>query len=373
MEALAITHKGIEDIACLEISELVGNASAKEGCVVFSFKKYEDLFLLSYKTQSISKILLLFDSFHFNDDFSEKAKEKIKNIDVNDWINAKTPFVVRSFIINNENFASSSVEPEIGEYIIDKTKAKVDLENPLVTFFVYIYGNTCYLGIDFSGDLGKRNYKIFNLSNSLKGSVAYALARIADVKEKDVIMDPFAKGGEICIETALFLSNLSVNYYCKDKFLFLKMKNFEKIDFDKFFSKLDKRKKKKLKIYCCDNLMNNIQAAKKNAKIAGVHKDINFSRNDLEWLDVKFKKKTIDKIITYLPFSKVNLHNIKKVYKEFFYQAEYILKDKGKIVVITEEVENVKEFLEQYKFKIKEKREVWQGQKALQILVIEKG
>ena len=207
----------------------------------------------------------------------------------------------------------------------------------------------------------------------MKGTIAYSLARIAEVKEKEVILDPFAKGGEICIETALFLSNLSVNYYSKDKFLFLKMKNFEKFDFDKFFSKLDKRKEKKLKIYCCDNLMNNIQAAKKNAKIAGVHKDINFSRNDLEWLDVKFKKKTIDKIITYLPFSKVNLHNIKKVYKEFFYQAEYILKDKGKIVVITEEVENVKEFLEQYKFKIKEKREVWQGQKALQILVIEKG
>ena len=131
MEALAITHKGMEDIACLEISELVkGKTLVKEGAVVFEFKKYEDLFLLSYKAQSIAKVLLLFDSFTFTAaDFSEKVKEKVEKIDVKEWIMAKAPFVVRSLIVNNDLLVSSSVEPEVGEYIIEKTKAKVDLEN----------------------------------------------------------------------------------------------------------------------------------------------------------------------------------------------------------------------------------------------------
>ena len=35
--------------------------------------------------------------------------------------------------------------------------------------------------------------------------------------------------------------------------------------------------------------------ARKNAKIAGIDKQINFSRVDIEWLDLKFKKNSVDK------------------------------------------------------------------------------
>ena len=55
---------------------------------------------------------------------------------------------------------------------------------------------------------------------------------------------------------------------------------------------------------------------KKNAKIAGVDKHINFSRVELEWLDIKFKKESIDRIITNPPISKNA--NLDKVYNEFF-------------------------------------------------------
>ena len=51
MKGLAITSKGIEDTAAAEIKELI-NAKCKteESCVVFDFRKFEDLCLLCYKS-----------------------------------------------------------------------------------------------------------------------------------------------------------------------------------------------------------------------------------------------------------------------------------------------------------------------------------
>ena len=47
-----------------------------------------------------------------------------------------------------------------------------------------------------------------------------------------------------------------------------------------------------------------VSFAKKNAKIAGVDKQINFSRCDLQNLDIKFKENEVDRIVTHLPSSK---------------------------------------------------------------------
>jgi hypothetical protein len=65
-----------------------------------------------------------------------------------------------------------------------------------------------------------------------------------------------------------------------------------------------------------------------------------------------------------------------KLYKEFFYQAEFILADKGKIAFIIENDEFFKECLgrikEMQKFKITEEREVMQGKRMLKMIVMKK-
>ena len=53
-------------------------------------------------------------------------------------------------------------------------------------------------------------------------------------------------------------------------------------DFDKFNSKFDKAN-----IFAFDSQFRHIDAAKKNSKIAGINKNINFSRTEIEWLDTK--------------------------------------------------------------------------------------
>ena len=52
---------------------------------------------------------------------------------------------------------------EIEEAVGSVIPGKVDLSNPEVQFFVFVYGPEVYFGIDVGGmDLSEREYKIFS-------------------------------------------------------------------------------------------------------------------------------------------------------------------------------------------------------------------
>jgi len=368
MKGLAITYKGMEDITAREISELIKspNIQPMQAAVVFDFDKFEDLCLLCYKSQSAIKILYLFDNFkvfNLNDIKLQKT----------DLIDKDTSFASRCIRIGEHDFSSRDVETKIGETIKNLTSAKVNLKNPTITVLAYLHDNDCYIGIDWAGiDLSKREYRIYTNPVSLKGNIAYALIRIADCSKNDLIIDPFCGSGEIPIETAMFLTDFPVNFYNKNKFAFTKFRIFEKTDFDKFFEKIDNKIKKiKPNLYAYDAQQRNLKAAEKNAKIAGILKQISFSRTELEWLDVKFKKREINKIITRLPdiSKQIKKDKVEKLYKELFYQADHVLHKKGLIVTIIRDASLVKKEAVKAKFKILGERDIIHGKEILKVLV----
>ncbi len=380
MKAIAITHKGIEDIAALEIKELIKvNSKVNETVVLFEPKKIIDLCTLAYKAQSIIKVICLFDEFKIQTDFNEifnTIEKRIKKISFDKWLDKDKSFKVLCKHLTNDSFSSQDIEKETGAFIIESIKQKkrydqkVDLENPDLIFYVYIFNERCYLGIDFCGfDLSKRDYKVFSSASDIKGTIAYSLLRIAGYKKEKKLLDPFCSSGIIPIEAALYNKG-TLNYYRKDDFAFLKLKPFEKQNFEQFFTRLNKKEdKNKPFIAASDQQLYHIRSAKKNAKIAAINKDIEFSRADLEWLDTRFDKNEIDLIVTKPMFSKYDLKRTKKTYDEFFYATKYILSDKGKIVLISRTIDLLKESAEKNGFKITDERIVWQGQQKLEIIV----
>ncbi len=359
MKGLAITNKGIEDISALEINELVNSKSKTEETVcIFDIKKLEDLALLCYKGQSFIKILYLIDNFKFKN--LKEINEKINEKEIKEFIKNKR-FKVNCKRIGNHKFNSVYIEKLISE----KIKGKIDFDNPEVIVYAYVYENNLYLGIDFAGfDLSKRDYRIFLHPAALKGTIAYALLRTANYKSEELLVDSFSGSGTICIEAAFFASEFPLNYYRKDKFSF---NNYLKFDFNEIDKKINENK---LNITGYDHLLRHVKAAQKNAKIAGVDKKIKFSRIDIEWLDTKFEKNSIDKIITHPPaISKINEKNMQKLYREFFNQAKYVLKKNGLIVLITNKTDLIKKIAKEYKFKLKKEQEVWQGQQCLNVVV----
>lgn len=371
MKGLAITHKGFEDICAKEIKELIGvKTKVLDGCVEFEFLKLEELCLLCYKAQSVIKILYLIDSVDYSS-VSDLGKSAEK-IEFDKWFSEKTTFAVRCMHVGDISESTQEIESKVGEFILGKKKSKVDLGNPSVTFFVYIVGGKGYFGIDFSGiDLSKRQYKIFQHPYALKGTIAYCLFRLVG-ECSDIVLDPFCGSATILIEAGLYCSKFPINFYQKDKFAFLGFKTFEKFDFDKFFSEIDKKAEKgKMNLNGFDHQLRYVKAAKNNAKIAGVEKLINFSRVDIEWLDTKMDKEEVDLIVTNPPemTHQTNPVAIQKLYDEFFHQVEFVLKKEGKIVIISKNIETMKKVAVRKGFKTEEERKVWSGKQEYCVVV----
>ncbi|MBR9700207.1 methyltransferase [Candidatus Woesearchaeota archaeon] len=327
MEALVLCHKGIEDIVCQDVKELLGKkAVSGEGRVTFSVDSKEELCTLCYLCQSIQKVILI-------DDLKR-------------WMKG-------SFKVG----AGHEIGKEIGAELVENYKAKVDLENPDV--IVYVFDSK--RGIDFSGkDLSKRNFRIFPSPRNLKAPLAYAMVRLSEFKDGETLVDPFCGAGSIILEATHFSKKRSVHFFEKDDFAFLKFISYK---FE------DKEEKIASKIYAFDSQFKHVDSAKKNAKIAGVHKEINFSRLNIEWLDTKFGKESVDRIVSYIPdMSKHSLPKVmQKIYKEFFHQAAFVLKKKGKMVLCTRNPKEIKGAAKEFGFSL-EQREVWQGKEKLSFL-----
>ena len=314
--------------------------------------------------------------FNHKDIFKDFEKN-IKKIDFKDWLSKNTQFRVKCIKNYDNEVSTPEIEKKFGEIIIchiqkkHSYKQKVDLDNPEIILFVYLTKNKCYVGIDFAGlDLSKRSYKIFQHSADMKGTIGYFLVRLSDYGKNETLLDLFSGSGTVPIEAALYTSNFPINYYNKEKFIFLKFGKFKDFNFNNLFKKLDKEISfSKFKIYNIDSSMKYLNYAKKNSKIAGIDKKINFSRMDMGWMDTKFDKRSIDKIVTKMPNLQEKQGN--DAYNEFFYQAEFILSKEGKMVLIGDK-ELIRKYSHKYKFKIAEKKNVFSGKLKYEVFVLTK-
>jgi 23S rRNA G2445 N2-methylase RlmL len=370
MKGVAICLRGVEKVCATEIKEIIKCTSKiNDTAIVFDIKSQKDLAKFCYKAQSPVKVLYLLDVIKVDNDLNntlDELEKHIKKIDFGDWFKDRT-FKVRCKRIGNQVYSTQDLAALIGEYIIDNTKAKVSMKDPDITIYAYIYNDKCYLGIDFSGfDLSKRDFKVFTHPTSLNSTLAYSLLRIGGYK-KGTILDSFCGAGSIPIEAALYINNKSPHFFKKDKFAF---HHFLDIDLEKFDTK-PKTGKKKIDVIGSDHLLKFVKSSKTNAKLAGIEKQMNITRMDLEWLDTKLDEASIDLIVTNPPSESrmQDSRKIKKIYKEFFYQAKYILKKTGKIVFCVQKDKIAKLVLEN--FKITDDFSVWQGKMEMKVLVLE--
>ncbi|MBW2995168.1 methyltransferase [Candidatus Woesearchaeota archaeon] len=324
MKGICIGYKGAEQVMQKEIDEIIkSKGKIEDSVVIFNVKDKKDICKLCYLGQSFSRVLQLLDSFSI-----KKLEDMKTDVDFSFLENKK--FVVKCERIGEHDFSSVDAAAALSEKIIEKVSCTVDFSNPEIIIYAYVINEKCYVGIDYCGfDLSKRDYKVYLHPKAIKGTLAYIMLRIAGYDKTKILLDPFCGSGIIPIEAAFFSTGFPINTFRKDKFQFIKMG----VANEKFLEKFDKKKKFKGSIYGSDKELRHINASKQNAKIGGIEKSIKFSRIDVEWLDTKFKEKEIDLIVTDPPFP-TKWKKLPKTYEEFFYQAEFVLKDKGKIVAV---------------------------------------
>jgi len=369
MKAYVITNKGAEQVCKQEIKELIDIEGAADDTVVkFSCTK-EDLCLITYKAQSISRAVLLITEFSVDTTLEKTINNFIKQkISIPNFLPAKFSAKVECERHGIHDFRSVDIGPEIGKILGKKFKITTEYDNPDIMFYLYINESKGYLGIDFGGfDLSKRQYKIFNHPESLKGITGYVLVRESGYKKAQTLIDPFMGSGVVVIEAALYANNYPVRYYEKDKLAFTKFKFFK----DSFYSGIDAQITKSNKIYGYDSQQRYLKATQKNAKLAGIK--LNLSKSDVEWLDTRFEKSTVDCIVSDGPrFSKhKDIKVLEKVYNELFYQASYILKKNGTVALLTN-ADIPEKSAQKNNFKLKNKKLLYQGKEKFNLLVFAK-
>jgi 23S rRNA G2445 N2-methylase RlmL len=379
MKAFITTYKGMETISELEISELIkSKGKIEEYLVKFDIKKYEELAKLTYLSQSIKKSVLLLSEFEVDEKLDKTFNNFKKNLnfDIKDW--KFDSFKIHSERLGQHEFNSVDIAQSLTKEIIKiyndkKIEIIPDYNNPKLIFYVFVNNSKGYFGIDFSGfELSKRQYKIFTHPESLKGITGYYLVRHSGYKKKDIMIDPFMGSGIVPIEAALYYSKYPVHYYDKDKLAFTKYHFFK----DKFFEQFDKKfDDSKSKIYGYDAQLRYLKATQKNFKLSGVNSTTTLSKIDVEWLDTKFEKKSVDLIITDPPRTGKHrdIIRLKKVYNELFYQAAFVLKKTGKMILLAKSKDLLLEYAKTHKFKLDKENIIYQGQDQFYVLTFIRG
>lgn len=204
----------------------------------------------------------------------------------------------------------------------------------------------------FSFDFSKRDYKVFINPRTIHPITAFSLISLASPRIEKTYFDPFCSDGTIAIELSYFLKKSSHNFFRKEIF------NTPFFDFDTegYLNSLDKKNlkhsKNKINVIASDISPSNLVSAKKNAKIAMLHKDIRFTRKELKWIDLTMQNSSIDSIISFPQKYSVAL-------KDFYKYLDVILKKNAKIYYAAERLDHP---LEEFGFNTKNKGLTSQGQ-----------
>lgn len=344
---LAITHKGTDDVVAAELSLLgAKDLSQLEGAVQFSAKDVKALCSITYQLRSATKTIQVL--------LSDKSMiPKIAGLDFS-FLRGKT-FAVESEVESLE-------ESEIAE-LIHAPASKVNLSDPDVRLYACEFSGIQFFGVDLCGfDLGKRDYRIFLGPSNIKGTLACSLLKIAGWNPEKKLLDPFCQSGTIAIEAALEALQKPVGFHLKKSFAFMKLIT------EDVFEVVDGKvmPEKQLAIFAFDPHFKHISATQKNAKIAQVNKCLQYSRQDIDWLDIKLEKNSIDCIVTSMPPEK----DLKKGdIAALFLRAKSVLKKNGTITILAKKQQEILDAAKEYK--LKEHRTVWQGQSAMSVLVFE--
>lgn len=253
MKYFALTIRGAEDLGAWEVQEILGVKTEElEGSVFFETDNIKEY---CTKTKMAEKICAVVNE-----------AETVEKLEVTKEDN---------YCPDIQNYSKYDGEKLFNEFI--ELKGKPNFKSPK-KYTLLALPDKIVLGEDITlSDLGKRDWRIFLKSDSIRGNFAYTLIKLAGHTGKEKITDPFCKDGTIAIEAKL----AGAEVYAADQ------------------------------NYACVN------ATRKNAKIAGA--ELKLEEKKIEEIN---EKADIIATIPIMPSKKINEKTCIRIYEELFKYAE---------------------------------------------------
>jgi len=205
---LATTNGGLESVAADEIGELVGrDASAHHRGVVEFDGGVEDVYELHYRGRTLHRIMAVLA------DGTAEDLGDVYRLAARAPVEERLPssdFGVVGTRHGDHGFTSVDIAERVGQAVIDTyrdatgTRLPVDLDDPTVRLEAYLYDDRFTLAVDLTGEsLHKRPYRVCEHDAPVRGTLAYAMLRIAEWTPEESLIDPMAGSATIPTEAAL--------------------------------------------------------------------------------------------------------------------------------------------------------------------------
>jgi len=250
----------------------------------------------------------------------------LENLKMGDWsAEAKKILEEKTFAVHARGFTDDyDQNTPWGAAVKETTGLAVDLEKPGIIITPYQAEKKVLLGLSLTGkDLRKRDYRVFTSNTSLRPTIAATALRLAGYTGKEKLLIPYENDGTLAIEAAFIATKKSPFQYTG-------------LALTKWWDSTPPSAKAAT-IDVVVPTVPFLKAVQKNAKIAGVHKNLTVTKAELDWLDTKYDEHAFDKVIAHLPCSgkRKKLVDAKKVSAELAYQLGYVLKKNGTCTIIT--------------------------------------
>lgn len=381
MKLILTTCWGLEGIVAQEVKEKFGrkaelNPFGFQGRVAVPVDSLREAIALTYSLRTIHRVLLLVGHFKIRTD--EKGLEDVyygvKELDLNEFLSPEKTFAIRSERKGEHEFTSLQIAASAGQAVIDRVmetrgyRQRVNLDDPDVIIRVDVSGEDCMVGIDMVGgeSLHRRKWRVYDHPASLKGTIASGLVMFSGWREGEVLLDPMCGSGTIPIEAAHCAMNLPPGFFRKDNLAFLRLPPMEDGRTpSEVMGEIDSRIRwdLPLRIYGTERFKKHVEGAILNVKSARVEDKVEVAKLNIARLPEKFPPESVDVIITNPPYG-LRIADPKesmRVHKLLFKAAYGVLREGGRLVMVTTHANFTFDVAPVFGFKIEESFPICNG------------
>lgn len=325
MRFFAVATQGLVDALEVELQELGFETIEKTPSGVYFESTMKGCYKANLMSRVASRILWplhegrarqgedLYELMNQHDFTSYFSPDKTMKIDA----------VVKECSIRDQRFVAMKTKDVLADQFrarFDK-RPDVDTESPQVRLFVKGYRDHYMIALDTTGEaLFRRGYRLQQGLAPLKETLAAGLLKYSGWEPGMNLVDPMCGSGTFLIEAAMMASKITPGGTRKS-FAFQALRNYDKAVWEKVVSEslseeLDLPQPETFQFYGYDMDKKVLEAARENAKRAGVDHLIQFQRRNISELSAPTKT---GMIITNPPYAARlgDLHELKDVYRDF--------------------------------------------------------
>lgn len=284
-ELIAKTFQGLEEVLAQELIELgADNVQIGRRMVSFSGDK-EMMYRANFCLRTAVRILKPIKHFKATD--ADAVYNEVRSIDWSQFLDVNTTFAVDTVVFSDEfrhsKFVAYKVKDAIVDYFRDTTgdRPNISISNPDIRLNMHIAGDVATLSLDSSGDsLHLRGYRVASVEAPINEVLAAGLIKLSGWDMKSNFVDPFCGSGTILIEAALMARNIYPGVFRK-QYGFEKWPDFDADLFERIYNDDSQERDFDFKLMGFDLNHHAVEAARANAKNAGVADIVEVEQRDI--------------------------------------------------------------------------------------------